>query len=366
MNHPRFPAHLTVLAGLLAAATLAHAQPGTGGPQRDNPLNPPIMQPTPSPNPLARVGAPTGRTSLVERHWAGKIKRLAASPASAALGKLPLSAVTAAAVTSIQQSESSSWDTWVRANLAQVMGTAEDLAAQQEALQQTDATATAREKEYQEAKATADAKAAANDKVEAEGKAKREAKDAAKQSAEGPPKPAPSKVEAKPPSTLEALSALLDETPKQTVDGQTIESPRTKGGLAGQLTGALAPDEALAMNEMVREYFDTCVAERIADSKASGKEMTVAEATSRELLESMGAEFKRSFDRTADQAAKMYDRSSAKLGLTSAQSNELLPITGASFEKSLQKATPTERVRMFSKMYQLLTPEQRETLLKQM
>ena len=366
MNHSRLISNITLLAGLLALTPMAQAQSGPGGPGglprgKPTPLN---MQPPAGP---AGANLPAGGRSLIERDSAGKVKRLATSPATAALGRLPLSAATAATVSSIQQSDSSSWDTWVQANLVKFMKTAEDLAAQEEVQQQPDPALVARDKVYRDAKAEADAKAAANDKIEADGKAKREAKEAAaKRPGEVAAQPATGKAEAKTPATLEGLNALLDEAQMQTADGKTVKSPRTKEGLVGQFAGVLSADEALGMHEMVKEYFDACVAERIADSKANGKEMTVAEATSREMLEGVGAEFKRAFDRTVGQAAKGYDKFADTLGLTDAQGSELKAITGASFEKSLDKASPIERVRMFSKVYQVLTPDQREGLLKQM
>ena len=372
MNDSHFTARVTVLASLFITAPLAHAQPGPDkvGEPRDKPPAPLKLQP--SATPAASTPAPaiankqSNARSLVERDGAGKLKRLTTSPASAAVVRLPLSAATAEAVTNIQQGEASSWDAWVQANLVKLMDTAEELAAQEQVQQQTDAPKAAREKEYLDAKAEADAKASANDKIEAEGKAKREVnEEATKKLGEGQVKPTPSKAQPTAKSKLEELGALLAEAPQQTADGNAAQPPRINRGLAHQFTGVLSPDENLAMQEIIREHSDASVAQRIADSKASGKEMTVAEATSRELLEGVGSEFKRAFDRTVGHAAKMYDTSGDKLGLTAAQSSELLPITGPSFEKSLEKATPTERVRMFSKMYQLLTPQQREALLKE-
>ena len=339
------------LAIILAAASQSAAQlgpikPPPPAPQKSS--TPPRVEPSfPAASPAAAepsLGGPAVTAvetapTLVERDLEGKVKRLTVSPAEAAVKLLKLDASTRAKVDVVLVDNAAAWDSFVRINFKDVLRIAQGL-----------------QSESKQDRSDASAASPNSESIAVPGKNRRPA--AASRGNSGTAK------------LLEELRELMNATPVQPADVEADAAPaqslRSRGTIGNQLAAVLSADDSAAMQALVKQYVEARIADRIAEAKAVGQELRPAQATSREMLEALGSEFKRAYERTVGQAAKSLDTAITTLQLSLEQESRFRQISGDSFQKTYGNASAQERSRVFFEIYQILTPEQREILVKQL
>ncbi len=341
------------LAILLAAASQSIAQLGPvkpPAPASPKSSTPPRVEPsTPAASPAAaepslggpKVTAAETASTLIERDLEGKVKRLVVSPAEAAVKLLKLDAPTRAKVDAVLIDNAAAWDGFVRTNLKDVLRIAQGLQSLQS--------------DAKQGQPDAPMATPHSGSIAVPGKDRQPA--ASPRGSSGAAQ------------LLEELRGLMNATPAQPADAAADAAPaqslRARGTIGNQLAAVLSAEEAAAMQALVKQYVDARIADRITEAKAAGQELRPAQATSREMLEALGGEFKRAYERTVGQAAKKLDDTIKMLQLSPEQESKFRQISGDSFQKTYGTASAQERSRVFFEIYQILTPQQREILVKQ-
>ena len=354
------------IAAVLSAATLANAQLSAikpVAPKQAKSSTPPKVEAS------TQVTKPTGEPTLggpivtnadtaltiIQRDLEGKVKRMPISPAEAAVKLLKLDAPTRARVNGVLIEHAAAWDGFMKANLKDVLRIAQGLQA-----------------------------AADNRALQPEAPGSAQTSDAIQVPRKGQQVFTPSGAGSEQAKLLEELRSLMIATPKSalsaTSDEATLsdqvtgneppaakpaQSLRARGTIGSQLAAVLSPEEAAAMQALVKQYIDARIADRMGEAKAAGRELRPAEAISREMLDALGGEFKRSYERTVGQAGKNLDTTINTLQLSLEQESKFRQIAGDSFQKTYGNTSAQERSRVFLEIYQILSPEQRELLIKQ-
>ncbi len=309
-------------------------------PTPPTPPAPPAAQPPREPS----LGGPkvteqAAKPTLIHRELDGSIKRLDTAPAEAAVRLLKLDDATRTKVDAILTEQSAAWDALIRTNLKDVARLAQEFADLR--------AGQAPSKEP--AKAPSSAPAPDNDSMTA------------------PTTPRTTRRAAlgKAADLMRDLRELLAREPE--APPGTTERPRSltaRGPLATQLAAGLTAAQAADMNALIKEYTDARAAELVTASKSSPQPLTTAQASTRVMLESLGQDFRRAYDRVVGQASRDFDALIRELTLTPEQESRVRQIVGDSFQKSYGNATAAERSRIFTEVIQVLTPEQRTQLAK--
>lgn len=307
---------------------------------------PPAAPPTPAPREPSlggpKVTEQAARPTLIHRELDGSIKRLDTAPAEAAVRLLKLDDATRAKVDAILAEQSAAWDALIRTNLKDVARIAQEFADLR--------AGQAPSKEP--AKAPSSAPAPDNDSMTAP-------------TAPTTPRTTRRAALGKAADLLRDLRELLAREPE--APPGTTERPRSltaRGPLATQLAAGLTAAQAADMNALIKEYTDARAAELVTASKSSPQPLTTAQASTRVMLESLGQDFRRAYDRVVGQASRDFDALIRELTLTPEQESRVRQIVGDSFQKSYGNATAAERSRIFTEVIQVLTPEQRTQLAK--
>lgn len=285
-----------------------------------------------------KVTEQAAKPTLIHRELDGSIKRLDTAPAEAAVRLLKLDDATRAKVDAILTEQSAAWDALIRTNLKDVARIAQEFAD----LRAGQAPS----------KEPAQAPAADNDSMTAP-------------TAPTTPRTTRRAALGKAADRLRDLRELLAREPE--APPGTTERPRSltaRGPLATQLAAGLTAAQAADMNALIKEYTDARAAELVTASKSSPQPLTTAQASTRVMLESLGQDFRRAYDRVVGQASRDFDALIRELTLTPEQESRVRQIVGDSFRKSYGNATAAERSRIFTEVIQVLTPEQRTQLAK--
>jgi hypothetical protein len=341
----RLPASILILT-LLALSGTALAKPPA-------PPSPPAAPAAREPSLGGpKVAEEATKPTLIQRELDGSIKRLDTSPPEAAVRLLKLDDPTRAKVNAILTEQSAAWDALIRTNLKDVARIAQEFAD----LRSGQASS------KEPAKAPSSAPAPDNDSMT---------------TPLAPPdnqttKPAAPRASrratlGKAADLMRDLRELLAREPEAAPG--TTERPRSLtacGPLATQLAAVLTPAQAADMNALVKEYADARAAELVTTSKSSPQPLTTAQANTRFMLESLGQDFRRAYDRVVGQASRDFDALIRELTLTPEQESKVRQIVGDSFQKSYGNASAAERSRIFTEVLQVLTPEQRTQLAKRL
>lgn len=151
----------------------------------------------------------------------------------------------------------------------------------------------------------------------------------------------------------EGLAALRELSAK-------LRPLRERGRLRDEIAGALTPENASKFIPLVDEYWKAVLAERAA---MEGESVRPAQAAGREVLQAIGQEIRRSYERVVGGRQKQLDEALARLSLSPEKEASLRLLVSNHFQATLGTPTPAQQREFVAAFMKELTPEQRRTLL---
>jgi hypothetical protein len=298
-----------VLAFALATSgALAQEKPAPDKPANDSPLSGP------------EVKAQTGNKTLVERDFAGKLKRVEVHPAEAAVKLLNLDEPTRAKVDAVLAQRAATMDGIVRDNLKTIV----QLAGARESGNRTELQRLMREL----------------------GEAAKPLRDRG--------------------ALLNELVAALPEA-----EGKQLKA------IVTEYFGALVQERAEEAKSADREAKPTGEMEKRPDTDTPGEtganprrnrprggSPSAAGGMAAEIAAIAGGELKRAYERVVGQRSKDFDELIKTLNLTPEQEGKVRKLVGDSFTATYGKASPAEKAKVFLQVYALLDEDQKATLAK--
>lgn len=149
----------------------------------------------------------------------------------------------------------------------------------------------------------------------------------------------------------EARRALLEDF------REAFKDLSTNGPLAEQLAGAMTAENAEKFNEINRQYWRELVTQNSKDGpdRPRGKA-----AVTRAALKLLAQEIKQSYERTIAEGKERLDQVIARLELTPEQDAKVRAIVTEFGQQTKLNPTGTQRIALFTRIAQVLTPEQRQ------
>ncbi|MGQ0627446.1 MAG: hypothetical protein ACT4PL_05015 [Phycisphaerales bacterium] len=138
---------------------------------------------------------------------------------------------------------------------------------------------------------------------------------------------------------------------------------KDRGRLQSQLTTVLSETDRSEVRRLTNEYFTAVVKEK-TDEAGGESRVNMRELLFAEFAAFIGVEVSRAYERVVGQRTKDFDALLKTLNLSPEQEGKVRKVVGDSFTANYGKATPAEQARVFSEVYAILTPDQRQTLAK--
>ncbi len=135
-----------------------------------------------------------------------------------------------------------------------------------------------------------------------------------------------------------------------------------RGMLVQELGKALSDEEGKEVRRLTQEYF---VARKVDAEKAaerSGAKFDYGAIMGEEIKEILGTELRRSYERTLGQGGKDFEKLLKDLEVTPEQDAKLHNLVEDFIRAEMGKKTTMKKVALFTKIYEILTPEQRKVL----
>lgn len=144
-----------------------------------------------------------------------------------------------------------------------------------------------------------------------------------------------------------------------------LDGLKSRGKLVDEIKSALPEADRERYAAMVKEYHEASIQDTMDEAKSRGERVTRREATGRVVLQAIGREIKRSYDRQVTSKTADYERMLASLGLRPEQESKIRKWVTDSFQQTKGNATPEQKRALFWKIYQELDASQRQELMKQ-
>jgi Spy/CpxP family protein refolding chaperone len=149
-----------------------------------------------------------------------------------------------------------------------------------------------------------------------------------------------------------------------------------RGRLSDELVAVLSPENGQALRTLVRDYWmavfedaraaaQRAQASEMGGSAAGGDRASSREMMRRELLASLGAEIRRSYQRRIASRQGELDDLLSRLDLDDATEGEVRRLFADFAQQTLGNPTAAQRAQLANDLFRMLTPEQRRQVLEE-
>lgn len=166
------------------------------------------------------------------------------------------------------------------------------------------------------------------------------------------------------------LQGLAQMAPKEKIAllrqwNDALSELKRHGKLPELLAAGLTPFNAAAFRKLVSEYREAVIAEEMkVPEMSSEKPLARGQVVARAMLAELGGELKRSFDRRVAEGTAKLEEIASKVDATSEQKDKIQQLSIAYVTENKGKPTPQQRGELFRKVMEVLTPQQRQMLVK--
>ena len=142
-----------------------------------------------------------------------------------------------------------------------------------------------------------------------------------------------------------------------------LQPLNARGTLASELRSTLPAEKAKQFDAILAEFRKAAADEANKDARARGERLTARQIETRENLQSLGLEIKRSYERQITARATEFDAIIAQLGLEPEQETNVRNLVSEFGQRTRGKATPEEKRDLFFRIMARLNPEQQKRLV---
>jgi hypothetical protein len=142
-----------------------------------------------------------------------------------------------------------------------------------------------------------------------------------------------------------------------------LQPLNARGNLGTELRGTLDEAKAKQYDTILAEYRKAAADEANREAKARGERLTPRQIETRENLQSLGAEIKRSYERQITAKVTEFDRIIGQLGLEPEQETNIRNLVTEFGQQTKGKATPEQRRDLFFRIMARLNPDQQRKLM---
>lgn len=136
-----------------------------------------------------------------------------------------------------------------------------------------------------------------------------------------------------------------------------------RGTLGSELRGTLGADKVKQYDAIIAEYRKAAADEATKEARARGERLTPQQIETRENLQSLGQEIKRSYERQIAAKATEFDRIIGQLGLEPEQETNIRNLVADFAQQTKGKATPEQKRDIFFRIMSRLNPDQQKKLV---
>lgn len=164
---------------------------------------------------------------------------------------------------------------------------------------------------------------------------------------------------------LQSAKATGDNAEQRRLIGLIVEDLRDlrrSGRFVDQVAAALPEDKRAAYKTLVRERHLADYQQHRAQLEQEGAERAESQAFQRLMLQALGQEIQRSYDRIAVQGTQRLDELLAELDLEPAVEAEVRRLVSESAQRTALNPTPEQRRELFAQVHRALPPEAQRRL----
>jgi hypothetical protein len=146
--------------------------------------------------------------------------------------------------------------------------------------------------------------------------------------------------------------------------GKKLEPLKARGKLMDEVSDVLPDSQRPQFVALVKEYREAAVRDTIEQARSRGEEMTLKQAAGKELVQAIGQEIKRSYERQILSKTADYEKLLASLDLKPEQESTIRRYVTDYVQETKYKATAEQKRALFMKIYGQLDSGQRKKFVE--